>query len=130
MVCEYFGDKSGTQLICSHCVLKDESRVREKELTVFLPDESEILIRLSIQALKEDEKVQGAVLTFKDLRSINELENNLLRSMKFGVIANLASSISHEIKNPLKCNGTSCRNSGGSFKKIEFDQKTQVLRIS
>jgi signal transduction histidine kinase len=109
-------------------VMKEESRIREKELTVFLPDETEILVRLSIQALKEDEKVQGAVITFKDLRSINELENNLLRSMKYGVITNLASSISHEIKNPLSAMALHAEILEGRLKKVEFDQKTQVLR--
>ncbi len=109
-------------------VLKEESRVKEKELTVFLPDESEILVRLSIQALKEENNVQGAVLTFKDLQSIKELENNLLRSMKYGVITNLASSISHEIKNPLSAMALHAEILEGRLKKIEFDQKSQVLR--
>jgi signal transduction histidine kinase len=56
---------------------------------------------MNVESLGEEEIIQGVILTFKDLQSMTELENNLLRSMKFGVITNLASSISHEIKNPL-----------------------------
>jgi signal transduction histidine kinase len=109
-------------------VLKGEGRVREKELTVFLPDDTEILVKMSIQALQEEDKIQGAVITFKDLHLINELENNLLRSMKFGVITNLASSISHEIKNPLSAMALHAEILEGQIKKMEITQKTKVLK--
>ena len=109
-------------------VLKGEGRIREKEITVFLPDDTEILTQVSIQALQEEDLIQGAVLTFKDLRSMNELENNLLRSMKFGVITNLASSISHEIKNPLSAMALHAEILEGQFKKMEIKDKTKVLK--
>lgn len=109
-------------------VLKGEGRVREKEITVFLPDETEILAKMSMQALQEEEVIQGAVITFQDLRLINELENNLLRSMKFGVITNLASSISHEIKNPLSAMALHAEILEGQIKKMEMKQKTKVLK--
>jgi signal transduction histidine kinase len=109
-------------------VLKGEGRVREKEITVFLPDDTEIFAKVSIQALQEEESIQGAVLTFIDLQSINELENNLLRSMKFGVITNLASSISHEIKNPLSAMALHAEILEGQFKKMEIKEKSKVLK--
>ncbi len=109
-------------------VLKGEGRIREKEITVFLPDDTEVLAKMSIQALQEEDIIQGAVLTFKDLRSINELENNLLRSMKFGVITNLASSISHEIKNPLSAMALHAEILEGQFKKMDIKEKTKVLK--
>jgi signal transduction histidine kinase len=109
-------------------VLKGEGRIREKEITVFLPDDTEILAKMSIQALQDEEIIQGAVITFKDLRLINELEHNLLRSMKFGVITNLASSISHEIKNPLSAMALHAEILEGQFKKMEIKQKTKVLK--
>jgi signal transduction histidine kinase len=108
--------------------LKGEGRIREKELTVFLPDDTEILVKMSIQALQEEDRIQGAVITFKDLHLINELENNLLRSMKFGVITNLASSISHEIKNPLSAMALHAEILEGQIKKMEIRQKTKVLK--
>jgi signal transduction histidine kinase len=109
-------------------VLKGEGRVKEKELTVFLPDETEILVKLSIQTLKEENVTQGAVLTFKDQHLINELENNLLRSMKFGVITNLASSISHEIKNPLSAMALHAEILESRLKKMDLDEKSKVLK--
>jgi len=109
-------------------VLKGDGRIREKEITVFLPDDTEILAKMSIQALQEEEMIQGAVMTFKDLHSINELENNLLRSMKFGVITNLASSISHEIKNPLSAMALHAEILEGQIKKMDISDKTKVLK--
>ena len=109
-------------------VLKGGGRIQEKELTVFLPDDTEILAKMSIQALQDEDIIQGAVITFKDLHLINELENNLLRSMKFGVIANLASSISHEIKNPLSAMALHAEILEGQIKKMEIKQKTKVLK--
>jgi len=108
-------------------VLRDEIRIKEKEIAIFHPDETEVMVKMSIQALKEENMVQGAVLTFKDLRLINELENNLLRSMRYGVITNLASSISHEIKNPLSAMALHAEILEGRLKKVEFDQKSQVM---
>lgn len=74
--------------------------IEKRELTLWLK-ESELVCRTSIQLYLENESVTSYLLSFKDVESLKELENNLTRSMKFGVIAGLASSISHEIKNPL-----------------------------
>jgi len=74
--------------------------IEKRELTLWLED-SEKICRTSIQPYLEREQVTSYLLSFKDVRSLNELENNLTRSMKFGVIAGLSSSISHEMKNPL-----------------------------
>ena len=109
-------------------VLREQSRVKEKDIAIFHPDETEVMVKMSIQALKEENAIQGAVLTFKDLKSIHELENNLLRSMKYGVIANLASSISHEIKNPLSAMALHAEILEGRLKKVEFEQKGQVMQ--
>jgi signal transduction histidine kinase len=128
---EWFISILGTNRELNHFiskVLKEEGQVKEKEITIFLPDESELLVKMSIQALKEENVIQGTVLTFKDLKLINELENNLLRSMKFGVITNLASSMSHEIKNPLSSMALHAEILESRLKKMDFDQKSQVLR--
>ncbi|TFG96022.1 MAG: hypothetical protein E4H13_12675, partial [Calditrichales bacterium] len=81
-----------------------------------------------IQPLKEEDVLHGAVLTFKDLNLVHELENNLLRSMKFGVITNLASSISHEIKNPLSAMALHAEILEGRIKKLDMEGKSQVLQ--
>lgn len=75
--------------------------IEQRDVTIWLPDDSELLTRLSLQLYTESGKVTSYLLSFKDVALLEELQNNLNRSMKFGVIAGLASSVSHEIKNPL-----------------------------
>ncbi|KAA3614944.1 MAG: HAMP domain-containing protein [Calditrichaeota bacterium] len=82
-------------------VFEKEEHIRAKEMILWLPDGRDVLARVSSFVFKEEGKLSGILLTIKDQKLINELQRNLQRSMKFGVIANLASSISHEIKNPL-----------------------------
>ncbi|HGY55243.1 MAG TPA: PAS domain-containing protein, partial [Caldithrix abyssi] len=81
--------------------VKDEQEYKNKETVICLPDGEDLLVRVSNQVFKEEGRTTGILFTFKDVSLFNELERNLQRSMKFSVIANLASSISHEIKNPL-----------------------------
>lgn len=77
-----------------------QQTIEKRELTLWLED-NEKICRISIQPYMEQEQVTSYLLSFKDVQSLTELENNLTRSMKFGVIAGLGSSISHEMKNPL-----------------------------
>ncbi len=72
-----------------------------RDMVVWAADEQELNIGLTLQRLDAGH----FLLTFKDLSRIKELQSNLLRSMKFGIIANLVSSISHEIRNPLSAVG-------------------------
>lgn len=78
--------------------LGQESLTRSLVLWV---DEKELQVNVTVQRLDN----QRLLLMFKDLSRVRELQNNLLRSMKFGIIANLVSSISHEIRNPLSAVG-------------------------
>jgi len=47
------------------------------------------------------EQVSGVTFYIKNLDMVNELEQTLQKSMKYGVISQLSSSIGHEIRNPL-----------------------------
>ena len=78
-----------------------QEKTLSRELVVWISDERELHINVTLQRLDENH----FLLTFKDLSRIKELQNNLLRSMKFGIIANLVSSVSHEIRNPLSAVG-------------------------
>ncbi len=102
--------------------------VSNRELTLWLPDESEVFSRVSIQLYKEDERVTSFLLSFKDAYSLQELENNLQRSMMFGVIAGLASSISHEIKNPLSSMAMHTEVLSNRLGKLEWSEKEKVTR--
>jgi signal transduction histidine kinase len=81
--------------------IKQDRAYKNHEITVWLPDGAHLQLRISTQVSKEMNQVTGVLCTFKDLHLLRDLENHLQRSMQFGVITNLASSISHEIKNPL-----------------------------
>ncbi len=102
--------------------------VSNRELTLWLPDESELFSRVSIQLYKEKEQVTSFLLSFKDAYSLQELENNLQRSMMFGVIAGLASSISHEIKNPLSSMAMHTEVLSNRLGKLEWNEKEKVTR--
>jgi len=75
--------------------------IENQEMVIWLPNGQDMHFRISSQISKEGNQITGILITFKDLNLFRELEHNLQRSMQFGVIANLASSISHELKNPL-----------------------------
>jgi signal transduction histidine kinase/HAMP domain-containing protein len=106
--------------------LSNEQITENKELTIWLPDGGDILTRVSSQIYKEEDRVNGVLLTFKDLHLLNELQRNLQRSMKFGVIAGLASSISHEIKNPLSAMAIHAEILNNRIKKIQLSDKEKV----
>jgi signal transduction histidine kinase len=72
-----------------------------QQIALFTSDEDHLLLRVSTQVFREGEQISGVLLNFKDMHVLNELEHNLQRSMKFGLIAALASSINHEIRTPL-----------------------------
>jgi len=82
--------------------LRDRQNARlTRDLVIWLNNEHDLLLKVTVQIFREGKRSENILLSFKDRRRLDELQNNLQRSMKFGVIANLASSISHEIKNPL-----------------------------
>ncbi len=70
-------------------------------LTLKLPDKTTINVQVHTMAITDQQGVSGVIFYFKNLGLIHELEQNLHRSMKYGLISQLASSIGHEIRNPL-----------------------------
>lgn len=108
--------------------LNQPTNIADKKMSIFLPDDREIYVKLNVESLGDNIMIQGVVLTIKDLKVINELENNLLRSMKFGVITNLASSISHEIKNPLSAMAMHSEILKNKLEKLEFEEKGKAQK--
>ncbi len=102
--------------------------ISNRDLMLWLPDETEVFSRVSIQLYREGEQVTSYLLSFKDAYSLEELENNLQRSMMFGVIAGLASSISHEIKNPLSSMAMHTEVLSNRLGKLEWSEKEKVTR--
>ena len=71
-----------------------ETWVRHKDGTL-------IPIWLSAQVFHEDDREIGVMGHFRDLRERKRMEEELLRSERLAALGNMASHISHEIKNPL-----------------------------
>jgi signal transduction histidine kinase len=72
-----------------------------KAMTIRLPDKTNIDVQINALSINEGENANSIIFYIKNLAVLKELEQNLHRSMKYTVISQLASSIGHEIRNPL-----------------------------
>jgi signal transduction histidine kinase len=111
-----------------HTASQQGRKIVENDIPIFFPEDTHQSMRVTVHPLWEDEKLIGTFITFKDLRSIKEIENNLLRAMKYGVITNLTSSISHELKNPLSALAMHGEIVENRIQKTEFNGKEQSLK--
>ena len=108
--------------------IKEGREIKNKETVIWLPKDNDLLVRVSTQVFQEEGRTTGVLFTFKDVSLFNELEKNLQRSMKFSVIANLASSISHEIKNPLSAMAIHAEILNTRLKNVELEDSEKVQR--
>ncbi|MCB0281990.1 MAG: HAMP domain-containing protein [Calditrichaeota bacterium] len=107
-------------------VYDNEKNIVAREMILWMPDGRDVLARVTTFVFKENDKLNGVLLTIKDQKLINELQRNLQRSMKFGVIANLASSISHEIKNPLSSMAIHAEILNVRFQEMEIENRDVI----
>jgi signal transduction histidine kinase len=111
-----------------HNASQQGKKIAEKDMPLFFTEELHLSMRVTVQPLWEEDKFLGTFITLKDLRSIKEIEHNLLRAMKYGVITNLTSSISHELKNPLSALAMHGEIVENRIQKTEFAGKEQSLK--
>ena len=69
---------------------------------IFRRDGSMFWAEMSAQPIVVDGQVRGAVVTFRDITQARQAEEALRRSEKLAAVGQLASSIAHEINNPLE----------------------------
>jgi PAS domain S-box-containing protein len=69
---------------------------------VFRKDGSFFYAEMSAQPILHLGEVSGAVVTFRDITQARQAEEALRRSEKLAAVGQLASSIAHEINNPLE----------------------------
>jgi PAS domain S-box-containing protein len=69
---------------------------------VFRKDGSFFYAEMSAQPILQDGRARGAVVTFRDVTQTRLSEEALRRSEKLAAVGQLASSIAHEINNPLE----------------------------
>ena len=69
---------------------------------LFRKDQTMFWSEMSAQPILQDGIVRGAVVTFRDITQTRLSEEALRRSEKLAAVGQLASSIAHEINNPLE----------------------------
>jgi len=69
---------------------------------VYRKDGSLFYAEMSAQPIMTEGGVKGAVVTFRDITQTRQAEEALRRSEKLAAVGQLASSIAHEINNPLE----------------------------
>jgi PAS domain S-box-containing protein len=69
---------------------------------IFRKDGSMFWAEMSSQPICVDDEVRGAVVTFRDITQSRLAEEALRRNEKLAAVGQLASSIAHEINNPLE----------------------------
>lgn len=72
-----------------------------KILTLSLDGDKKVDVQLHAMLVSDPKKESGIIFYIKNLGMLQELEQNLHRSMKYGLISQLASGVGHEIRNPL-----------------------------
>ena len=69
---------------------------------IFRKDGTMFWAEMSAQPIIVRDQVRGAVVTFRDITQARQAEEALRRSEKLAAVGQLASSIAHEINNPLE----------------------------
>jgi two-component system sensor histidine kinase HydH len=90
-----------SQFLDIHGVLRQEKSILEKEVDI-PKGERGVPLSLSVTPLRgPGGRNIGAVIIFRDLREIRELQEEVRRSERLASLGTLASGVAHEIRNPL-----------------------------
>lgn len=83
-------------------VFRKNEAFTNKQDQVFRKDGTVFWTEMSAQPIVVGDAIRGAVVTFRDTTQARQAEEALRRSEKLAAVGQLASSIAHEINNPLE----------------------------
>lgn len=87
--------------------LRDALRIESDELSEITADaeletsEGSKRVNVSVQAIQEDGERMGALVTLRDLDSLESINTQLKVSERLAALGNITAGVAHEVKNPL-----------------------------
>lgn len=110
---------SGCELI-----LDDESTI--KEINCSINNSKRILLSSKSSFIDENHE-ENVILVIRDLTELKKLEGQVIRNERLTAMGELASSVAHEIRNPLNSIGTITQQLGKDFVPIENIEEYKKL---
>jgi len=99
----------------------------KKILTLELLSGKRVDVQVNARSISSNGSGEGAIIIYiKNMGLVQEVEQNLHRSMQYGVISQLASSIGHEIRNPLSSMAIHAEVVGGLVEKSVIDNSRRA----
>ncbi len=105
-------------------ILNDESTIKEIECTI---DNSKRILLSSKSSFVDENREENVVLVIRDLTELKKLEGQIIRNEKLTAMGELASSVAHEIRNPLNSIGTITQQLGKDFVPAENNEEYKKL---
>jgi PAS domain S-box-containing protein len=87
--------------------LREALRIESDELSEITADadvqtsEGPKRVNVSVQAIQEDGERMGALVTLRDLDSLESIDTQLKVSERLAALGNITAGVAHEVKNPL-----------------------------
>src|SRR5690242_7438102 len=87
--------------------LRDALRIEGDELSEITADadletsDGPKRVNVSVQAIREDGERMGALVTLRDLDSLESIDTQLRVSERLAALGNITAGVAHEVKNPL-----------------------------
>ncbi len=96
-----------SELVKLFIEVKDKgTSIKDRDIEISKPQRRKNLLRAVVHPLKDDGENTQVAFVLKDLKKIRGLEMSIERTSRLTTMGNLASTVAHEMKNPLVIPGT------------------------